>query len=54
VARKFSAAGMRDFGQDDTAQLEPALRLAVELSGLERITHRASAAKNVITLDAKM
>src|SRR5882724_10464916 len=54
VARKFSAAGMRDFGYDDTAQLEPALRLRVELSGLERITHRVPAAKDVITLDAKM
>jgi hypothetical protein len=52
MARKLAAAGVRNFGKNHATQLEPALRVAIEFSGLKSIAHFVSTAKNSIRLDA--
>ena len=54
MARKLAAAGVCNFGKNDSTQLEPALGLAIEFSGLKRIAHFAATAKNNTTLDARI
>ena len=54
MARKLATVGVRNFGKNDPTQLEPALGLAIEFSGLKRIAHFAATAKNNTTLDARI